>query len=429
MGIDFIGRGEELARMEALAGLSPPPFLVVVGRRRVGKTRLVREFIKTQKKCAYFFVEEKRSQALLADLSQIAGEGMSFQDWEAFIRFVLSRHDVVVIDEFQNFDRVDPSFFSVLQKVLDEGGHRAMLVIVALPPLEVGEILPALKGNMENRLSLYAMFGGYPKYLVILNQYGISELNRVWSELVVRRFAPLNREPHNMLIMEFGGEYRTYFTILEGIARGKTGYVDISHHSGLSTTTLARYLDDLQAFGIIEKRYPVTEGPRSKKTRYNIKDNFVRFWFRYMFPRLDLIESERYGDVLEHIRTDFPNFMSWEFERIVRGILRRDHARVGPWWNRRGDEIDAVALDDDLRKMLICEVKWRGRKMGADAVEAVLGKGDLIQGYNGYDRKFMIVSKGGFTEKAIRMMDEADIRHLDLKEVFGMLEVNSGLRK
>ena len=128
--IDFINRVDELHRLKRLRGLGPSPFVVIVGRRRVGKTRLVREFMKDIDNSAYFFVEEKRAHLLLSEFSSLVSEGLLFRDWEGFIRHALTSFEVVVIDEFQHFNRVDPSFFSALQKVLDEEAPRAMLVAV-----------------------------------------------------------------------------------------------------------------------------------------------------------------------------------------------------------------------------------------------------------------------------------------------------------
>ncbi len=443
MMIDFIDRKNELAHLKELKPLTPSPFIVIVGRRRVGKTRLVREFISGIENSAYFFVEEKRPHILLNDFSRIVGKGIIFKDWEGYVRYALSNYDVVVIDEFQNFNRVDTSFFSTLQRILDEEAHRAMLIVVGsyvgmmrrifedkrsplfgrateiwtLPPLPMKEILPAIKGSRDNRISVYSMFGGYPKYHVILRQYKTFELENILSELIIRKYAPLSMEPYNILLLEFGGEYRTYFSLLEAIARGKSSYVDIANYTGISTTTLARYLGDLLAFSVIEKRFPVTEGPRSKKSRYFICDQFIRFWYRYIFSNIDLVESERYSELLDIIKEDFPVFVSWEFEQIVRHTLGDHFSRLGPWWNRRGDEIDVVAIDDENKKVLFGEVKWSRRKTGWDVVMELIEKSGLVTGFKGYERSFLVVSKSGFSSHCKKRMEQEGIFHWDLSDL------------
>lgn len=443
MMIDFIDRKVELDRLSLLSGIKSPPFVVIVGRRRVGKTRLIQEFLSQINQSCYFFVEEKKPQVLLNEFSAILGEGKSFIGWDGFLRHVLSSFDVVVIDEFQNFSRVDSSFFSTLQKVLDEGTHSAMLVVVGsymgmmkkifedtrsplfgraseiwhLPPLPIKDTLNNIKGTIAERITIYSMFGGYPKYYVILDQYGTWKPEKIIRELIVHKYAPLSMEPYNILLMEFGGEYRTYFSILEAIAIGKVSYVDIANFIGMSTTTLHRYLEDLISFGVIERRFPVTEGPRSRKSRYFISDQFVRFWFRYIFPHRDRIESERYQILNKKILLDLPNFVSWEFEQLVRSMVSDRFTKVGPWWNRRGDEIDLVAFDDTKKLVLFGEIKWTSRKVGWKSVRDLIEKADLVPKPESCNQKYLFVSKSGFSDRCIDQMDQDGIIHWDLKDI------------
>jgi len=447
MKIDFIGRKKELGLLYRLRDLEPPPFLVIVGRRRVGKTRLVQEFIKDIPESSYFFVEEKKAHVLLNDFSRIVGDGIVFRDWEGYLRYTLANFDAVVIDEFQNFDRVDASFYSTLQKMLDEEKPRAMLIAVGsyvgmmkriftdrksplfgrateiwtLPPLPVKEMIPAIKGDLGNRIAIHALFGGFPKYHVILNQYETFDLDAVLDELIARPYAPLSMEPYTILMQEFGGEYRAYFSLLEAIARGKASYVDIANYTGMSTTTLARYLNDLKAFGLIEKRFPVTEGPRSKKSRYFICDQFIRFWFRYIFSNMHLVESERYGELRSRIREDIPAFVSWEFEQIVRTILAEEYPRIGPWWNRKGDEIDVVGIDDRRKRIVFGEVKWTNRKMGFAIVRDLIDKSALVTGFERYEKIFLLVSKSGFTVRSRRFMEDEGIIFWDMTDIDDLL--------
>ncbi len=447
MKIDFIGRKKELDLLDSLRDLEPPPFLVVVGRRRVGKTRLMQEFIKDIPESSYFFVEEKKPHVLLNDFSRIVGKGMVFRDWEGYLRYTLANFDAMVIDEFQNFDRVDASFYSTLQKILDEEKPRAMLIAVGsyvgmmkriftdrksplfgrateiwtLPPLPTKEIIPAMKGGTGNRIAIHALFGGFPKYHVILNQYETFEIDAVIDKLIARPYAPLSMEPYTILMQEFGGEYRAYFSLLEAIARGKASYVDIANYTGMSTTTLARYLNDLKAFCLIERRFPVTEGPRSKKSRYFIYDQFIRFWFRYIFSNMHLVESERYGELQSIITEDMPVFVSWEFEQIVRTILAEVFPRIGPWWNRKGDEIDAVGIDERRKRILLGEVKWTNRKIGLDIVRSLIDKSALVTGFERYERIFLLVSKGGFTVQSRRFMEDEGIVNWDLTDIDDLL--------
>ncbi|MEW5936834.1 MAG: ATP-binding protein [Candidatus Thermoplasmatota archaeon] len=453
MTIDFIDRGDELRRLRALSRLKSPPFVVLVGRRRVGKTRLVQEFAKSIRDPLYLFVEEKRAEILLREWSGRAGSGTLFTSWEPLVRHFLSRHPVVVIDEFQNFARVDPSFFTTLQKILDEEMHSSMLILVGsyvgmmrkifedrgsplfgrateiwnIPPLPMADVLANIKGDFSTRMAVYSMFGGYPKYYSMLEQYGTREVEDIWAKLVIPKYSPLSMEPHNILLQEFGGEHRAYFSILEAIALGKRTYTEISDYTGLSTTTLGRYMSDLSSFEIVERRFPITEGAGSKKSRYGIKDEFIRFWFRYIFPRMDLREAERYDEILDLIKSDFPSFVSFKFEEVARELVSRDYGKTGAWWDRRGEEIDIVSVDEKRRDILFGEVKWKDRPAGWNVVEELRRKSGLVQwGMGRRKERHLVVSRAGFTRQCLERMDAEGVLHWDIRDVERMIRKSRG---
>ncbi len=448
MSIVFIDRKKELKKLEKLVSLTPPPFLIVVGRRRVGKTRLIQEFIKDKKNSVYFFVEEKRGEVLLEGWSEELGEGFVFTSWESFIRNVLEKYSVVVIDEFQNFSRVDPSFFTTLQKVLDEEERTGMLIAVgsyvgmmkrifedrksplfgratelwSLPPLPMRDIFGWLDMDISGKIEIYSMFGGYPKYYTLLPQYRIKTSEEVWRDLVIPKYAPLSSEPYDLLLQEFGGEHRAYFSVLEAVARGKRTYTEIADYAHISSTTLPRYLNYLIGLELLARKYPITEGPRSKKSRYVIKDEFVDFWFRYLFPNIHLREAEKYEELYRRIKRDFSAYVGRKFEDMVRELLKKDYEKVGSWWNRKGDEIDVVGLNEKKNEILFGEVKWRNRPIGCAVLDEMLKKKDLVRWHN-KDRKerFLIVSKSGFTKKCLERMESEHILHWDLGDVEGMV--------
>ena len=450
MKIDFIDRKKELEKLRKLETLEPPAFLIIIGRRRVGKTRLIQEFIGDRKDSIYLFAEEKRSEVLLESWSREVEEGVVFSSWDSFLRSILRRYSLVVIDEFQNFLRIDPSFFSSLQKVLDEEERRAMLIAIGsyvgmmksifedmksplfgraseiwfLPPLPMKDVFMWLDTDIKDKIEIYSMFGGFPKYYTIMKQYRVSGVESIWRELIIPKYSPLSTEPYDILLQEFGGEHRAHFSILEAVALGKGTYTEISDYTHISRTTLPRYLDYLINLGLLDRMYPVTEGARSKKGRYRIKDEFVDFWFRYIFPNMHLKESERYDALYDIIKEDFPSFVGKKFEDMVRDIVMKsgDYTKVGSWWNRRGDEIDIVALNERKKEILFGEVKWRNRPIGWNVVEELMEKKELVE-WNRDDRKerFLIVSKSGFTKKCIEKMDDEGIMHWDLKDVERMI--------
>jgi AAA+ ATPase superfamily predicted ATPase len=129
---------------------------------------------------------------------------------------------------------------------------------------------------------------------------------------------------------------------------------------------------------------------------------------------VDLIESERYTELLRIIKGDLFTFVSMEFEQMVRQVLKSGFPRVGSWWNRRGDEIDVLAIDSKKRIVIFGEVKWTNRKMGLDRVEALVAKSDLVKGFSRYEKRFLLVSKSGFTSGCRKRMTQEGIVNWDL---------------
>ena len=141
---------------------------------------------------------------------------------------------------------------------------------------------------------------------------------------------------------------------------------------------------------------------------------------------MDRIESEKYQDLLQNIKEDFPTFVSWEFEQIIREILKDHFPDIGSWWNIRGDEIDVVGIDSKNRRILFGEVKWTNRKLGWESVEKLSVKAEVVEGFGRYDKRLMLVSKGGFTSGCKKRMAEEGIIHWDLKSID---EILIGIRK
>ena len=227
--------------------------------------------------------------------------------------------------------------------------------------------------------------------------------------MIFGKNALLQDEVRQILINEFGKNYTTYFSILEAASLGKNTLKEISDTTDIPMNSLGKYLNELAStFDIIERREPLMGG--KKMGRYFIKDNTVRFWFRFVNPNISFLESGRYEIALEQTMAELPSFVGRVFEDIVTEIaldnLPFKASGIGRWWNRRGDEIDMVAVNRDAREILFGEVKWTNKTAGCGILESLKKKKDLVKWHNGERKEYyLVVSKSGFTPELREIMD------------------------
>ena len=424
----FYGRERELQLMEHLYARAPS-FLVVTGRRRIGKTELIKEFCRG-KPALYLYVDANKSiTALMEEFGRLAAEALNLPGYirtdtpETFLEFLFSYDQplIVVFDEFQRFLKIHPSFISQMQRFWDLAGRDSHLFIIisgssvgmireifllgdaplfrradnilTLRPFSPRECFVIL-GDLGvqdpvEQLNLYLLFGGTIYYYTFLEKYGCTNLESALDQLILSDLAPLGREMSDVVVEEFGREYATYYEILGAIALGKRTLKEIADLVSLPSTSLPPYMRDLvDLLGIIEYRVPVTErGKRSKMGRYIFVDNFLRFYARFIYRNMSLYESGRFVLLKGRILGEWKGFSSWAFEEMARTLLARNLAEgyeeIGTWWNRRGDEIDLLAFGPE--GSLAIEIKNRDLTLGeARAILAALGeKIPLIKGLAG----------------------------------------------
>ncbi len=457
----FYDRQNELRTLERMYRLSENAkhMLVVLGRRRIGKTRLIKEFIRG-KKSFYFFVERSSSAMLLQRISEelarmIPKKVVGTLDWESAFKILLEDFDVVVLDEFQNILSVDESALSTLQRVWDEFNGNTLLILVGsyqtmmkkifedyrtplygrssgrlrVEPLSyryVRRILLDMKfRGEENMMNIYSILGGVPLYYEFIARFGISG---TWKDIVKAMFIeepkPLIDEPHVILVGEFGRQQSTYMGILEAIAKGKSTMTEIANATGIPEKSLGKYLKELsQDYEIIERKVPMFSPPNSKRGRYFLRDPFLTFWFRFIYPNMSMIELGQGDELIRSIENNINAHTGRIFEKIVAEIIAEQFKplRIGSWWNRRGDEIDIVAeLENEV---LFVECKWRNRKITWREVEDLIRKSELVKIEASKKRNYMIVSKSGFMENCRKRMDEKGIIYWNLSDLERAMKV------
>ena len=393
-------------------------FTVMVGRRRIGKTSLLLESVKGQK-YIYFFVSRK-SETLLCEQFQkdatdalglqIYGTITRFKDlFEQLLIFATKEHYTLIIDEFQEFDSVNSSIFSDIQNLWDQYKDKTMINFIAsgsiysmmmkifenrkeplfgrltskitLQPFAVSvikEILNDYNPNYksEDLLCLYVLTGGIPKYIDLLMETGAITKGKI-LDMVTRPDSPFIGEGKELLISEFGKEYGTYFSILQLIASGKTTQSELD--SIIEKNTGAYLVNLEKEYSLITKNKPMFSKPESRKTRWSLNDNYLRFWFRFIYPNQSLIEMGKYDLLREFIDKNYEQYSGFTLEKYFRAKMAEEEriTAIGSYWDSKGKNgIDLIALNDLDKTAIVAEVKRNPKKIDIALLQA---KADSIK--------------------------------------------------
>jgi AAA+ ATPase superfamily predicted ATPase len=440
MIMQFYNREKELALMQLLNDRNPS-FLVITGKRRVGKTELIKQFIKDQRS-VYLFVDSNKSIDILMDeFNQVIKEKLELPAYikvdapENFLEFITSyEHDLVIaIDEFQRFLKVYPSFITQLQKYWDMkpdnckvflivsgssiGMIRKIFIeaqaplfkradnIMTLKPFTIHETFAMLDDlgikKIEDKLDLYFLFGGTIYYYRLFEKYQCAGFHDALEKLVFSDLAPLKDEVRDILIEEFGKEHSTYYEIISAISQGKCSMSEISEMTHVSASSLSAYFYDMiDILEIVEHRIPVTDDrKKSKRGRYFLKDNFFRFYGRFIYPMLSQYMAGNYVSLTEKVLQEWQSYTGKIFEDTVRDLIiekiSSDYPEIGSWWNRKGDEIDILGIDWKNRKALAVEIKNKEltQNEAREILKLTFGKTKLIKEISEMDSKVGIAAR------------------------------------
>lgn len=391
-------------------------FTVLTGRRRIGKTSLVLKAYK-DKPILYFFVGRKAESLLCEEFREetesklgvkLGGMPKGFAElFDYLMQLSKQQSFTLFIDEFQNFDRVNPSIFSDMQKIWDLGHQESkmnlivcgsvysmmtkifrdkkeplynrqnrFMTIQAFQPSVLKEILIEYHPGYTNEdlLALYTFTGGVAKYIQLLVDDGALTLDAM-IDAIVNPDSTFINEGRSILVEEFGKEYDLYFSILSAIASGKTRRSEIE---SLIEKPIGGYMTRLEDdYGIIVKQIPVGAKPLSKNAVYTIRDNFFTFWFRFIYKYGHMIEIGAYEQLRTLIKRDYPIFSGLTLERYFRAkaIESGKYTLIGRWWDRKGEnEIDMVAANELDKTAEIYEIKRNCHKIDLHLLEQKAAK-------------------------------------------------------
>lgn len=410
--MEFVDRTRETASLQTIQkqSLGHAQFTVLTGRRRIGKTSLVFHAYK-DRPFLYFFVSKKSESELCAAYQQeisaklgipMLGRVMRFTDIFEYIIQLSKRQPITLfIDEFQEFMRINASVYSDMQRIWDinkeearinliVGGsvqtmihqifenkkeplynrQTAMMRLKKFPPSILKEILASHNPNYssDDLLALYSFTGGVAKYVELLMDNGATTKDQM-IEAIIQPDSVFLSEGKNLLIEEFGKDYGVYFSILTAIASGHSQRSRIEDIIGKEIGGYLTMLED--TYGLISKHKPLFATANSN-IRYRLDDNFLIFWFRFVFKYNYILEIDAFEALRQIIRRDYETFSGKMLENYFKEKLAEEQqfTRIDNWWSRNGEtEIDIIAINELTKQAAFYEVKRQAKELDSSTLD------------------------------------------------------------
>ena len=455
----FVNREHELSLLTDMYQRDESQMLILYGRRRIGKTALITHWLHEQipQNAIYWVAHKSSSDMLLEKFSRVVqpclpdiSVNFRFADWESALRqvFDLAKQQKVVlaIDEFPYLVESVPEFPSILQMIWDQhagtsklvlilsGSHYHMmfkefisgkgplygrstadLLLEEIEPSSIRHFLP--RYSAEQIVETYSIIGGVPKYLEMWDDRKPVLRN---IEHIVLSPVTIFRQEAIFLIQDEIPEPRTYLAILEAIGRGMKSPSAIAKQTGIAINHVGKYVHTLRELGFI-RRVISLDAPNYSKTRlsrYEIKDSYLKFYFHYVYPHLEFLEQNRVPRLLDIIKTRHASFVGKTgFEELARRLLIQlgdahqlsfvpDY--VGRVWNKQV-EIDVVATSKTSRTILLGECKWTRSPVNEAILDSLIQRSTLLPRIRQYRIHYALFSKKGFTTA---LMERARKEHI-----------------
>jgi len=432
--MDFYNRINELQYFSEIKERSKKnsQMTVLVGRRRIGKTRLILKSI--EKDIFLYFFVAKKSEKLLCDefIEEIKnkldipifGKISKFKDLFALLMETSkNKHFTIVIDEFQEFNSINSAIYSEMQNIWDRNKEYSKLNLILsgsvyslmtkifenskeplfgraneriyLKPFNIDTLKNILKENFKDYknidlLAFYIFTGGVPKYIELFIDKKAFTYKKMLNE-IFRENSYFIDEGKNILIEEFGKEYSIYFSILSLIASSKTSRPEIE---SILEINIGGYLDKLEnEYSIIKKVRPILSKPKSRVIKYNIEDNFLSFWFRFIYKNRSAVEIENFNYIKDIVTRDFETYSGRLLEKYFseKLSLTKQYSLIGNYWEKANkNEIDIVAVNQIEKKILFAEVKLNKKNISLNKLKEKSKK--LLQKFKKFNVEYRAFS-------------------------------------
>lgn len=448
----FIDRESEMEVLEKEYRRKGSSLVILYGRRRTGKTTLISEFIKEKPALFFLATEESEAQNRSAFKERAAEfidsdllRSAAVSNWDVVFAAVMEHpfesKPVIVIDEFQNIGKSNRAFPSIFQRIWDEklkdksvmvilcgslismmtsqalnygsplyGRRTAQIRLEQIPFRFYRDFFP--QKSFKELVETYAVTGGIPKYIEVFSEK--SDIYQAIESNVLNRASFLYDEPHFLLQQEVA-EVGSYFSIIRSVAAGNHKLSAISSALEVKATSLTKYLKTLIDLDILEREVPVTEDnpEKSKRGLYRIKDNYLRFWFAFIYPNTSFIESGNSRIVMSKIRKSLTtSHTAFVYEDVCRQRMWDLNAnetwpfyfsKVGRYWDAN-TEIDVTAIDPEGRNLVLGECKYWHEPVGANVLRELEKKADAVE-WNRSNRHlwFVLFSISGFTDDLLQL--------------------------
>lgn len=448
---NFVDREQEMETLQSEYKRDGSALVILYGRRRVGKTTLISEFIKGKKALFFLASEESEAQNRNAFKDKVAEfidsdllRSADIKSWDALFKAIMETpfesKPVIVLDEFQYLGKANPAFPSIFQRIWEEilkdksvmvilcgslismmesqtlsydsplyGRRTAQIRLKQIPFGYYHEFFPGK--SRKELIEMYAVTGGVPKYIELFSEN--SDVYTAIEKCVLNRSGYLYDEPHFLLQQEVS-EVGSYFSIIRAIAAGNSKLSSISSLLEIKATSLTKYLKALIDLDILEREVPVTEDnpEKSKKGLYRIKDNYLRFWFAFVYPHRSFIESGHSSIVMSKVKKSLiKNHTAFVYEDVCKermwdlngeGVWPFYFTKLGSYWDSN-TEIDIAALDPDGNNLILGECKYWSEPVGISVLRNLEAKNDTISWKRDLRKVwYVLFSASGFTAELQR---------------------------
>ncbi|MEK6915844.1 MAG: ATP-binding protein [Nanoarchaeota archaeon] len=441
--MDFKDRKNEQKEIKVILDSNKFEFLIIYGRRRVGKTELILETTKHKKRLYYLATTEKNAERFHNTCVEYNSNANNIkQDFEALIDYFKDKADVIIIDEFQNLIKENPSIISIFQSLVDTKLNKTKLKLILLgssisiitskvlsyqsplygrrtasfklKPINFFDMKEFFPGkSLQELIEIYGFSDGIPYYIIKIND---RENFWKWLEEQLKGEIRFLRDEIDFITRYEFENPSTYKVILEAIANGKNKLNEIKQYTKFKRTDLSPYLKNLLEVDMIKREIPLTKNLKSRNGRYFIKDNFLSFWFKFIYSNLSSIETGSFK--INRIKDNYSEYLGRIFENIVFQYIVRndliDADKMGRWWFK-DKEIDLIALNDKHKEATFIECKWKDNVNPSEIFKSLKEKARHFEWNNGKRKEKYIIFAKSFSKK----IEEENLKLIDLREMQG----------